>query len=418
MKNPFTRGLAILALSSLMFIQVAQAITTDLYTDDTAITITLSGSLNAEGKVDLSWSQYTGTNFMWYKVVHSQTNNAPKYPMDDYIDLKTSSTDTTYIHTAVPAGTNYYSVCVITTDSKRGCSNTVTITKSGNTEAVPVYPYTDDANIQLTLTGALNADGNAALNWTKYSGADLKWYKVVHSQTDDTPKYPENAYIEVFSDVNVLTYTHTAVPAGVNYYSVCVITTADKRGCSNTLTLTKGDVTTTTTAAFPDVEGHWAKNYVTELYNEGVVEGRDGNFMPDTPILRSEAFKVVLLGLGYQAVACDSSIFPDLKDGDWFCGVVTKAYILGVVEGDNGYLFPARDLTRAEALKVLFKTKGIEPPAVDTAPFPDVNPTDWYAGYVYKAKLLGWIQGIDGKFEPNRNITRAELAKLVTLASN
>ena len=131
MKNPFTRGLAILALSSLFTLQIAQATTgetEDPYTDDSAITVTLTGSLNADGNVNLSWSQYTGANFMWYKVVTSQTDNSPKYPENGYIDVKTAATELTYSHTAVPAGVNYYSVCVITTDAKRGCSNTVVIT--------------------------------------------------------------------------------------------------------------------------------------------------------------------------------------------------------------------------------------------------------------------------------------------------
>ena len=425
MKNPLTRGFAILALSSLMFVQIAHATTTetqDPYTDDPAIDVVLRGSMNSNGTVDLNWTPYTGTNFQWYKVVHSQTNSNAKYPVDGYIDVKTTAVETTYTHTDVPAGTNYYRVCVITTDSKRGCSNTVTITKSGDTETVPEYPYIDDESIQISLTGTLDSDGKAVLNWTKYSGADLKWYKVIHSQTDDSPQYPENGYIEVYSDVNVTTHTHSGVLAGTNYYSVCVITTADKRGCSNTVALVKGDGTTTTTepsteTAFPDIEDHWAKDYVTQLYNDGVVEGRDGNFEPDEPILRSEAVKMVLVGLGFQPLECDSSIFPDLKDGDWFCGVVTKAYVLGVIQGDNGYLFPARDITRAEALKILLSSKGFEEPTVETSPFSDVESSDWFAGYVYKAEMLGWVEGIDGKFEPNRYITRAELAKLVALAA-
>ena len=42
----------------------------------------------------------------------------------------------------------------------------------------------------------------------------------------------------------------------------------------------------------------------------------------------------------------------------------------------------------------------------------------WYAKYAYKAKLKGYISGTEeGMFEGGRDITRAEMAKIVSLAS-
>jgi len=274
-------------------------------------------------------------------------------------------------------------------------------------------PYTDDPSIQITLSGELSL-GNAVLQWTKYEGGDLKWYKVVHSQSNAAPYYPNDGFIQVYSDPDTINYTHENVLTGTNYYRVCVITNDDRRGCSNTVTINNG----TGEAIFADTENHWAKPYVKELYNDGVVVGRDGNFEPDEPVLRSEAIKIILLALSFEPAACDATIFLDLEATDWFCGVVTKAYILDFIEGVNGNLLPLKNITRAEAAKILLKAKGFEAPTVENPPFSDVDPSAWYAGWVYKASVLGYVEGSNGNFEPDREISRAELAKIVVLASN
>lgn len=418
MKHTLTRTIAAFALSSLLFASVASAVVTDPvedpYTDDASVSVTLEGALNAEGKVDLSWDEYQEGDLKWYKVVHSQDNADAKYPMDGYIAVYTDPTETAYTHTSVSEGTNYYRVCVITTANLRGCSNTVTIESDGTTTEDPVSdPYTDDETIVITLDGELTAEGKAALTWTKYEEGDLKWYKVVHSQTNDSAYYPVDGYIHVASDFVTNTYTHPSVPEGTNYYRVCVITDDDRRGCSNTVTLQKG----VTASTFDDITDHWAKEYIENLADEGIVEGRDGNYEPDSPILRAEAIKLVMYGMGLDGTSCNSEIFPDLNQDDWFCEVVTKAYNKGIIQGDNGYLYPGKNITRAEAVKILLEAKGMEPPTLEENPFDDVYFMDWYAGYIYKAFKLGYVAGVgNGLFEPNRSITRAEMAKIVSLA--
>ena len=86
MKHTLMRFIAVLSLSTLVFASVANAVTTepadDPYTDNQSVAVTLEGSLNAEGKVDLSWDQYLGQDLKWYKIVHSQDNPDAYYPVD------------------------------------------------------------------------------------------------------------------------------------------------------------------------------------------------------------------------------------------------------------------------------------------------------------------------------------------------
>lgn len=405
-----------IALSSLLFANMASAVVTEgtsEYTDNENIAVTLEGSVNAEGQVDLSWTAYEGSDFTYYKVVHSQTVETPKYPDDGYIEVITDPQVTSYTHADVPAGTSYYSLCVITTDKQRGCS-TVTIEAQGTVseDQTPDDPYTNDETIEITLTGELNDLGKADLQWTMYEGEDLKWYKIVHSLTNAEAYYPADGYIEVYSDSAKITYTHTSVPEGTNYYRVCVITDDNRRGCSNTVILEKGEGTVA--ASFSDVETHWAKEYIEDLADKGIVEGyEDGSFNPDGKVKRAEAIKMIM---NNQEKECDASLFPDLYADQWFCGVVTKAYFIGAVQGDDGMLYPEREMSRAEAVRVLLSVQGITPPEIDTDPFGDVSKTQWYAGYVYKASVLGYVEGEDGMFYPDRPISRAELAKIVSLA--
>lgn len=425
MRKSTLKVLAVLGLFSLLFVNTVSAnteSTDDPYTDTDTFSVTLDGSINADGYAELSWNEYVG-DLRWYKVVHSQTNTDAKYPMDGYVQAISDPAETTYTHTGVKAGTNYYRVCAINTDNLRACSNTLTF-EVGEAPATPdpdpekVYdaqdPYTDDASIVMTMTGSLNSLGKAELSWDEYDGGDLKWYKVVHSQTNTDAKYPTDGYVQVFSNAAETAYTHTSVPEGTNHYRVCVITTADMRGCSNTVTLQKGESTVPT---FADVKSHWAKEYVEDLAAKGVVEGKNGSYEPDKPVVRAEAIKMIMIGLGFDEVTCDSSLFPDLSSGDWFCGIVTKAYKKGVLKGDDGKLYPGRNINRAEAVKILLMVKGVEPPNLDFKPFSDVDYVQWYAGYVYKANVLGYVEGVNGKFLPDQDITRAELAKIVSLAT-
>jgi S-layer homology domain len=430
MRKAFTRIMAVLALSSLLFVQMASATvetTTPEFTDDANSAVSLEASINEAGTVDLTWDAYTGENFKYYKAVGSQDIVEPKYPEDSYIgyipDINVTSYTTTVEES--PEGLNYYSLCVVLEGSIRGCTSISIEVPAHNGEVVetpeedPVADlYTDDETIAVTLEGTLNDLGKVELSWNAYEGGDLQWYKVVHSQTNTEAVYPADGHIEAYSDPSIVEYLHTDVPEGTNYYRVCVITDTDIRGCSNTVTIENGEASVVEAAVFADTEGHWAETYIDDLAAEGVVEGNsDGMFEPNKNVLRAEATKMVVIGLGYEETACDATIFPDLNSGDWFCGVVTIAYKKGIISGDDGKLYPARNMTRAEAVKILLEAKGITPPEVTENPFSDVNKDAWYAPYVNKASILGYIEGSNGMFEPNREITRAELAKIVSLAS-
>ena len=72
MEHPFLRTLAIVSLSSMLFVQIAQATVTeetqdpyiDPYTDDSSIQLTLSGELSM-GNAVLQWTKYEGEDLYY-----------------------------------------------------------------------------------------------------------------------------------------------------------------------------------------------------------------------------------------------------------------------------------------------------------------------------------------------------------------
>lgn len=95
----------------------------DSYVDDPALEVQLFAKIIDKRRVELKWEKYNGPEFLWYKIMHSQENGYPIYPMDPYLDFFEDKNMTGFVHDGVPFGDNYYVICVITNDNRRGCSN-------------------------------------------------------------------------------------------------------------------------------------------------------------------------------------------------------------------------------------------------------------------------------------------------------
>ncbi len=379
---------------------------------------TLSAFQKADGSVSLSWTKYLGNDFRGYKVVHSTTESEPIYPENGYLIFLTDINNLNYIHSSVKEGNNYYRICTLTSDEKI-CGNTVVIKSQATLEDIKIKAdeYRDDESIQITLKAEKTSDNKAKLSWTRYSENDLKWYKIVRSQENEMPYYPNDGYIGINNYRDNTTYTDEKPLGGKNYYRVCVITTESKRACSNVVLLNfelSGEMPFTN--YFPDTKNHWAREYINALAKLDIVSGINGNFMPENNVLRSEALKMILLSHNIKIENCDASSFSDIKSTDWFCEFATTAKKLKILEGIDGKLFPNSNLTRAEAIKILIESRGDIMSIVSINSFPDLSKDEWYASYAYHAKRLGFMQGIDGKFEGLRPITRAELAKIISIS--
>jgi len=100
---------------------------------------------------------------------------------------------------------------------------------------------------------------------------------------------------------------------------------------------------------------------------------------------------------------------------------VEELIALGVINGyQDGTFRPDRDISRAELAKIIVVATGNESAAKLMASvkssFSDVKTTDWANGYINAAAAKGIIQGYNGKFRPNDNVKFEEVVAILVRA--
>ncbi len=112
----------------------------------------------------------------------------------------------------------------------------------------------------------------------------------------------------------------------------------------------------------------------------------------------------------------DPPPFADVA-GHWALAAIREMALRGVATGyGDGTFLPDRDVTRAEFAKMVTSAVGLEVPADLHLPFTDDIPT-WARPYVAAAHAAGVIRGYpDGTFRPHATVTRAEMAAMMVRA--
>ena len=107
-------------------------------------------------------------------------------------------------------------------------------------------------------------------------------------------------------------------------------------------------------------------------------------------------------------------LFRDCRS-HWAKDYVNRAADAGWVNGVGGGLFqPDGTLTRAMFVTMLAGLAGVDEADYPGSTFSDVSVGQWYAPSVAWAASEGIVSGTgDGRFEPNRNITRQEMAQIM-----
>jgi len=138
------------------------------------------------------------------------------------------------------------------------------------------------------------------------------------------------------------------------------------------------------------------------LKDQGVVRGySDGTYAPGKTITRAEFLKILIEVSGYKPEG--ENCFKDVKT-QWFAPYVCKAASLGFVKGySKDYFGPARDISLAEASKMISEVLGVE---VDNA-----KDENWYQKYMY---ALGVMKAIPPEFKSFENsISRGQMAEMI-----
>lgn len=152
------------------------------------------------------------------------------------------------------------------------------------------------------------------------------------------------------------------------------------------------------------------------MSDAGISSGtRPGCFDPDSTASRAEAATFIHRSFG--SPLAPPAQFSDVASSDFFAPAVGWMVAEGTTTGtDDGRFEPYRAVTRGEIATFLFRAHGS--PSANPAGFGDVPATAFYAVPVGWMVSKGISTGVTPTtFEPNRPVTRAEIATFLYRAA-
>ncbi|MNB79926.1 Endo-1,4-beta-xylanase A precursor [compost metagenome] len=111
------------------------------------------------------------------------------------------------------------------------------------------------------------------------------------------------------------------------------------------------------------------------------------------------------------ATPAPAGSFTDLGKVTWAASAIEELSAKGIINGvGNGSFAPLKEVTRAEFIAMIVRAFAL-PLENASADFSDVAASSWAYSYVAAGVSNGLVNGVgNGKFEPNRSITREEMA--------
>ena len=151
-----------------------------------------------------------------------------------------------------------------------------------------------------------------------------------------------------------------------------------------------------------------------EIHFNYVIGYTDGTIRPNNDISRAEVATIFFRLLTDEARTQydkTTSSFSDIKDGAWCCRAVSTLTNMGIIKGyTDGSFQPNKSITRAELATIIARFAKLD---VNTKTFSDIN-GHWAQKSIELAAGNGWINGYtDGTFRPNKSIIRAETFAMI-----
>lgn len=165
--------------------------------------------------------------------------------------------------------------------------------------------------------------------------------------------------------------------------------------------------------SFRDTRGHWAESSVDFITDKGIMSGyEDNTFKPNENMTRVEFYATVNSLAGYDKTY--TVTFSDVNTSDWFYSDVAKGIKAGYITPNTGKLNPEREITREEVAEILGYVYSLPQKEGATNEFGDrAKISESARGYVGALVDAGILRGYsDGNFYPRRSIRRSEAATL------
>ena len=151
-----------------------------------------------------------------------------------------------------------------------------------------------------------------------------------------------------------------------------------------------------------------------EIHFNYVIGYTDGTIRPNNDISRAEVATIffrLLTDEAREQYTTTAGNFTDVKVGMWCNRAIATLTNMGIIKGyTDGSFQPNKSITRAELATIIARFAKLD---VNTKTFSDIN-GHWAQKNIELAAGNGWINGYeDGTFRPNNNITRAETFAMI-----
>ncbi|WP_456277608.1 S8 family serine peptidase [Bacillus sp. AK128] len=167
---------------------------------------------------------------------------------------------------------------------------------------------------------------------------------------------------------------------------------------------------------FKDVTDY--KDEISFLAGLNIIKGyQDSTFKPTQPVKRLQAVQMILREMGLTQVEPTlQPSYSDLKPGDYGYREVALATEMGFIQGkDNGSFDPYGYLTRAQMAKILSVAYTLPKQKGTVSTFSDTPGDFWGLDYINSLQHAGITTGYeDGTFRPTTTISRQHFVLFMT----
>ncbi len=288
---------------------------------------------------------------------------------------------------------------------------------------------------------------------TVSAGTYKREYKIDLPDIVDTEKFYPVTTIDVSDNIlNVnMSAEYEAIDKDKSYIKIdgqrvslsdCEVTETDEKNITITCPLSKDChkifVWTVTSGGYTDVEmyksngiisenifddtsSHWAKDIISYMNSQGVVNGSVENgkklYKPNDNVTRAEFAVMVSNFMGYVKEHYMSTSLDAFEDKDaipeWALGQVKAVYKNGIINGKENnsklYFEPNAYITRAEAVTIISRMLDGELRKNELEYQDKTDIPDWSVDAFKTLNASGLISGYDDNtIKPKNNVTRAE----------
>ena len=166
---------------------------------------------------------------------------------------------------------------------------------------------------------------------------------------------------------------------------------------------------------FNDIKGHWSYDTVIKMKEKGIIAGfDDGSFKPDQSVTRAEF--VTMLTRAVKLTGEYKNMFSDVPESAWYADAVSAAAQQGIINGYDGNFLPNDAIQRQDSALILYRmlvASGRN--FFGRKEFSDsAEIADYAKDAVEKLYNAGAVNGNGGYFYPANKLTRAEATVLLS----